>query len=88
MFKTTFLAAALTAAVLIFPLQGKELFHFDFKDAGGKWKIRSGAFELRSKRVPLLTQSRALRLAATAEIEISGALPDFRKGFAVMKMVQ
>ena len=49
MFKTISLAAALTAAVLILPLQGKELFHFDFKDAGGKWKIRSGAFELRSK---------------------------------------
>ena len=87
MFKTISLAAALTAAVLILPLQGKELFHFDFKDAGGKWKIRSGAFELRSKRVPLLTQSRALRLAATAEIEISGALPDFRKGFAVSAWV-
>ncbi len=68
-------------------LPGKELFHFNFKDANGKKEFSSGAYKMISRRVPLLTQKGALRLAATAEIEISGALPDFRKGFAVSAWV-
>lgn len=76
--------SCLVAAVL---LPGRELFHFNFKDANGKKEISSGAFKLSSRRVALLTQKGALRLAATAEIEIRGKLPDFRKGFAVSAWV-
>ena len=73
----------LSLLALAVTLPGKELFHFNFKEAGGKKELSSNGFKLISRRVPLLTQSSALRLAATAEIEISGPLPDFRKGFAV-----
>ena len=45
--------------------QGKELFHFQFPDANGKRTLTSGEFRLESKRVPLLVQRKALRLAAT-----------------------
>lgn len=68
-------------------LPGKELFHFNFKDANGRKELTSGAFKMISRRVPLLTQKGALRLAATAEIEISGAIPDLRKGFAISAWV-
>ena len=69
----------LTAAGLF----ASEVFHFDFKDADGKSEIRSGKFVLRSDRVPLLVQKNALRLASTAEVAISGPLPELRKEFTV-----
>ena len=83
-FKKMFVLSLLVLAAV---LQGKELFHFNFKDAGNKKEVISNGFKLISRRVPLLTQGNALRLAATAEIEISGPLPDFRKGFAVSAWV-
>jgi hypothetical protein len=35
-------------------LQGKELFHFDFKEAGNKKELISNGFKLISRRFPLL----------------------------------
>ena len=64
-------------------LSANELFHFEFADANDKTVVTSGGFELKCHRVPLLVQQGALRLAATAEIEISGPLPDLRNGFSV-----
>ncbi|MBR2373702.1 MAG: hypothetical protein IKA87_05680, partial [Lentisphaeria bacterium] len=84
MFKKTTVLFVFSFTLL---LTGKEIFHFNFKDANGKKEISCGAFKMISRRVPLLTQQKALRLAATAEIEISGPLPDFRKGFAVSAWV-
>ena len=77
-------AASIILLFAIFTfLEAKELFHFNFKDANNKSEIKSNNFTLKSPKVPLLVQQNALRLAATAEIEISGALPDFRKGFTI-----
>ena len=77
-------AASIILLFAIFTfVEAKELFHFNFKDANNKSEIKSNNFTLKSPKVPLLVQQNALRLAATAEIEISGALPDFRKGFTI-----
>ena len=77
----------LITLILFLGIQAKELFHFNFKDANGKKEIKSNGFVLKSHRVPLLVQNKALRLAATAVIEIKGNLPDFRKGFAISSWV-
>ena len=75
-----YIVIALLFAQLLF---GVELFHFQFADANGKTAVTSGDFELKCRYVPLLVQNGALRIAATAEIEISGPFPDLRDGFSV-----
>ncbi|MBR4675438.1 MAG: hypothetical protein IKP00_13305 [Victivallales bacterium] len=64
-------------------VMGAEVFHLDFKDGNGKSEFQSGVFTVRSARVPMLVQNGALRLAPVAEVEISGPIPDLRKGFTV-----
>ena len=44
----------LSLLVLAAVLQGKELFHFNFKDAGNKKELISNGFKLISRRFPLL----------------------------------
>ena len=44
----------LSLLVLAAVLQGKELFHFNFKEAGNKKEVTSNGFKLISRRFPLL----------------------------------
>ena len=57
---------------VVFTLEGKELFHFNFKNCNGKTTLKSNDFTLISKEVSLLEQQSSLRLAPSAEIIING----------------
>ena len=83
-------AAKLIAGIIClggFLLQGAEIFHFNFRDANGKYEMKSGETVLKSKRVPLLVQKNSLRLAPVPEIEITGEIPDLTRQFSVSAWV-
>ena len=79
-----FIAAVCSGSLL---LHGAEVFHFNFRDANGKFEIKSGETVLKSKRVPLLVQKNSLRLAPVPEIEITGKIPDLTRQFSVSAWV-
>ena len=68
---------------VVFTLEGKELFHFNFKNCNGKTTLKSNDFTLISKEVSLLEQQSSLRLAPSAEIIINGPKVPLNKELTV-----